>query len=674
MNRRRTSPSKPVRLNRSTVELRAQRQWFEVILSGIGDAVITADMKENVNFMNAVAESLTGWSHDAAQGLPLESVFRIVHEQTGASVENPALRALREGAVFGLANHTLLLTKDGRKTSIDGSSAPVRGHEGTCLGAVLIFRDITERRQADESRALLAEIVDSSEDAIISKSLDGIITSWNAAAERLFEYSAVEAVGRSITMIIPPERLGEETHILSRLRAGGRIEHFETVRVTKSGRPVHISLTVSPIRNRDGEIIGASKIARDITGRVRAEEERTQLLASERTAREDAEAASRAKDEFVAIISHEIRSPLNAILGWSQMIRQGALEKDRLNRALENIERNVRAQVQLLGDLLDMSQAIVGKLRINTRPVDVMTCIEAAFDSIRPATEAKSIRIELHRGPGASIVTGDADRLQQVFWNLLSNAVKFTPKHGHIKVAVQRLNSHLDIIVSDSGCGIRKEFLPHIFERFTQDDATSAHRRAGLGLGLAIVRHLVELHGGTVRAESAGEGQGATLTVTLPVRVVREAADDLNALTPGSVQFSAIGNGVALNGVRVMIVDDEPDARELLTTILTSQGAETVAYASAADAIAAINDWKPAVLVSDIGMPDCDGYAFLQQVRSLTSPQRYVPAVALTSYARPEDRLRALAVGFHVHVPKPVEMMELLMVVASLSNRHLFGG
>jgi len=458
------------------------------------------------------------------------------------------------------------------------------------------------------------------------------------------------------------------------LRAGGRIEHFETVRVTKSGRPVHISLTVSPIRNRDGEIIGASKIARDITGRVRAEEERTQLLASERTAREDAEAASRAKDEFVAIISHEIRSPLNAILGWSQMIRQGALEKDRLNRALENIERNVRAQVQLLGDLLDMSQAIVGKLRINTRPVDVMTCIEAAFDSIRPATEAKSIRIELHRGPGASIVTGDADRLQQVFWNLLSNAVKFTPKHGHIKVAVQRLNSHLDIIVSDSGCGIRKEFLPHIFERFTQDDATSAHRRAGLGLGLAIVRHLVELHGGTVRAESAGEGQGATLTVTLPVRVVREAADDLNALTPGSVQFSAIGNGVALNGVRVMIVDDEPDARELLTTILTSQGAETVAYASAADAIAAINDWKPAVLVSDIGMPDCDGYAFLQQVRSLTSPQRYVPAVALTSYARPEDRLRALAVGFHVHVPKPVEMMELLMVVASLSNRHLFGG
>ena len=347
-----------------TGELKRQRKWFEVTLASIGDGVITADVDGNVTMLNPVAEQLTGWTTAEAIGRPLQEVFHIVNEDTRAKVENPALRAIKDGVIYGLANHTLLIGKNGREVSIDDSGAPITSG-GETLGAVLVFRDITERRRAEQTRALLACIVDSSEDAIVSKSLEGIITSWNHSAERMFGWTSAEAVGKSITMIIPTELREEEAMILGRLRQGQRIEHFETIRVTKDGRRLNISLTVSPVRNRNGEVIGASKIARDITDRVRAEEEGAMLHASERAARERAEAASRAKDEFVAMISHEIRSPLNAILGWSQMLRQGALDETATANAIESIERNARAQAQLVSDLLDISRVITGKLRIN---------------------------------------------------------------------------------------------------------------------------------------------------------------------------------------------------------------------------------------------------------------------------------------------------------------------
>ncbi len=648
-------------------ELKHQRQWFEIALASIGDGVITADMQGQVTFLNPVAESLTGWSHQEAVGQPLEKVFCIVNEESHAPVENPALRAMKEGVVFGLANHTLLIAKNGKEISIDDSGAPIKTDKEEFLGAVLVFRDITERRRSEAAQALLTAIVDSSEDAIVSKTLDGTITSWNAAAERMFEYSVDEAMDQPITMIIPAERLDEETLILNRLRRGERIAHFETVRVAKSGKQVNISLTVSPVRNKHGEVIGASKIARDITERVRADEERKRLLASERALREHAEAASRAKDEFVAMISHEIRAPLNAVLGWVQMLRQGTLDQDSSKRALESIERNARAQVQLLGDLLDISRAVTGKLKIDPHPVELTTSLETAIETIRPAAGAKSITIDMHHAPSGSLVTGDADRLHQIFWNLLSNAIKFTPKHGRIKVKIERLNSHLEVSISDSGIGIPADFLPYVFERFTQADTGSSRKHGGLGLGLAIVRHLVELHGGTIRADSAGEGQGATFTVTLPVRAVRESAFDFDLAEPASMD--AFADRFALDGLRVMIVDDEIETRELLTAMLTSRGAEVEACASAAEALSVIDDWKPAILVSDIGMPEEDGYAFIKRVRMLSSAQRTVPAIALTAYARTEDRMRAFSAGFQMHVPKPVEAMELLMVIASLANR-----
>lgn len=657
-----------VAVAKTTEEFSEQRQWFEVALSSIGDGVITADTEGLVTFLNPVAESLTGWTRAEAQGQPLEKVFRIVNEDTRQEVENPALRAIREGVVIALANHTLLISKDGREIAIDDSGAPIRSGTSS-VGAVLVFRDISERRQGEQARALLAGIVDSSEDAIVSKSLEGIITSWNAAAERMFGYTASEAVGKPINIIIPAEHQDEEKVILSQLRLGRRVDHFETIRVTKSGEMKNISLTVSPVRDTSGAIIGASKIARDITDRIRAEEERTRLLASESAARHHAEAANRAKDEFLAMISHEIRSPLNAILGWAQMLRLGKLDQAGMERAVESIERNARAQVQLLSDLLDISRVITGKLRIEPRPIDVLNSLEAALESIRPAADAKSIDIVVSHSHSGTIVSGDADRLQQVFWNLFSNAVKFTPTHGRIAITVERLGSHLQIEVTDSGIGIKKEFLPYVFDRFSQADTSSTREHTGLGLGLAIVRHLVELHGGIVRVHSAGEGQGTTFTIRLPVRALKEeeAGRDIAHLSVEALD--SLATNIALEGLRVMIVDDEAEARDLLTMMLEGRGAEVKACASAQEALTTINEWPPSILVSDISMPGEDGYSFIKKVRNLGPENRDIPAIALTAFARPEDRMRALAAGFQMHVPKPVEAMELLMVIASLANR-----
>lgn len=643
------------------------QQWLQVTLASIGDGVITIDAEGKVTFLNPVAEKLTGWPSDEARGLPLDTVFKIINEDSRTVVENPAIRALREGVVFGLANHTILLTRDGKEIAIDDSGAPIKIAD-SLHGAILVFRDVGEQRQGERARALLAGIVNSSDDAIVSKTLDGTITSWNAAAERMFGYTAEEAVGQSITLIIPKDRLDEETLILSKLRRGERIDHFDTIRVTKDGKFKNISLTVSPVRDSAGNIIGASKIARDITDRMRSEEERIRLLKSETAARMKAEAASRAKDEFLAMISHEIRSPINAILGWSQLLEQGNLDEVSVKRATATISRNARAQVQLLSDLLDISRVITGKLKLNTRPVDVRISLDAAIESVRSAADAKSISIAVSQKDKQAVVTADADRLQQVFWNLLANAVKFTPTDGTISVVVKRSGSGVAIQVKDGGIGIKREFLPYVFDRFSQADASSTREHGGLGLGLAIVRHLVELHGGLVHAASEGENKGATFTVTLPIRALKEAPSpeiaDLNleGLTEFAQQFT-------LNGLKILVVDDEPEARELLATMLQLRGAEVQTCGSAAESLPVIEEWEPSVVVSDISMPIEDGYSLIKKIRRMPNAQK-LPAVALTAYARPQDRMRALAAGFNMHVSKPVEAGELVMVIASLCDRR----
>jgi PAS domain S-box-containing protein len=828
----------------------------------------------------------------------------------------------------------------------------------------------------------LAALIDSADDAIISKTLEGIITSWNQGAERIFGFTAEEAIGNPITIIIPPDHLDEEPEILRRLGAGERIEHFETVRQRKDGKRLDISLTVSPIKGPDGKVVGASKIARDVTEQLRArraldeaterlrlalaashlgdwswdletdivdcsetaarifgipsgphmtwtqmrdllfpeDRERTrvtidQALANhtdydieyritrldnseawissrgrgiyapdgrvmgmlgfiqdisyskrtEETLREQAEAlrtlnevgqlisaeldlhktvqavtdaateltgarfgsffynvlneegasymlytlagvsreafahfpmpratdlfgptfrgegvvriadvkkdprygrnspyygmpeghlpvvsylavpvvsrsgdvlgglffghpepgifterdgivvaglasqaavamdnarlyetakraraeaeraaaenerlyrqaeeSSRLKDEFLATISHELRTPLSAILGWARMLRMGQLTQEDAGKALETIERNARAQAQLIDDLLDVSRIITGKLRMDVQPADPNTFIEAAVEAVRPAADAKGVRVQKIIDTGPIAIPGDPVRLQQVVWNLLSNAIKFTPRGGRVQIQSQRVNSHLEIIVSDSGQGIAADFLPHVFDRFRQADQKTSRQHGGMGLGLAIVRHLVELHGGSVRAESEGEGHGSTFTVMLPITPIYQVDQSGGRVHPAARDLLPHLDDCSdrLDGLRVLVVDDEADTRDLLKQELEYCGANVKCVGTAKEALDLVKGNLTDILISDIGMPVVDGYDLIKQVRGLP-PDRggKIPAIALTAYTRTEDRLQSLRAGYDMHVPKPVELAELVAVAATVVRR-----
>jgi signal transduction histidine kinase/ActR/RegA family two-component response regulator len=400
---------------------------------------------------------------------------------------------------------------------------------------------------------------------------------------------------------------------------------------------------------------------------IRAQQDR---IIHEQVARERAEAANRAKDEFVAMISHELRTPLSAMLGWAQLLHNGNLNPAAAARAVDAIERNARTQSQLIEDLLDMSRVIAGKLTLNVRPIKFTDVIDAALESVRPGAGAKELRLDVCLDRKDDVVSGDAARLQQIVWNLLSNAIKFTPKQGRIEVRLARIDSNLQLTVSDSGAGIPHEFLPYVFDRFAQAENTGRSKYGGLGLGLAIVRHLTELHGGTVRADSPGDGLGATFTLTLPLSPIREDATTKRVHIAGTRVVSKAGE--ALNGLRILIVDDEVETLELLTATLSQRGADVKPCLSASAALEAITQWRPSILVSDIGMPDEDGYQLIAKVRASEQKRGgQIPAVALTAYARTQDRVRALAAGFQMHVPKPVETEELVMAVASLAGRPI---
>jgi signal transduction histidine kinase/ActR/RegA family two-component response regulator len=396
---------------------------------------------------------------------------------------------------------------------------------------------------------------------------------------------------------------------------------------------------------------------------------RQQLLGSEQDARRSAEVANRLKDEFLCTVSHELRTPLTAINGWALMMRSGRLDAAHSDRAIENIVRSARAQNQLIDDLLDVSRIITGRVRLNVSPLKLGSVIASAVETIRPTAEAKGIRLSAQLDSTAEAMSGDAERLQQVVWNLLSNAVKFTPDGGRVEVRLKRANSRVEIVVADNGQGIKPEFLPYVFERFRQEDSGANRQHGGLGLGLAIVRHIVELHGGTVRAASEGLGKGATFTVALPIAAALPVlSEELRDKAPGGI--FAPENAPSLAGVRALFVDDEADARELITMMLAESGAEVRTAVSAQEALASCDEWRPDVLISDIGMPGEDGYSLVKKLRVWESERGgHIPAVALTAYGRREDRLRALSAGYECHIPKPVEPAELLAVVASLTNR-----
>ena len=555
-----------------------------------------------------------------------------------------------------------MLAKDGSiRDVIINSSAYFEN--GEFVHTRCFTRDVTDDARTEKALRHLAAIVETTDDAVISKDLNGIITSWNPAAQRLYGYTAEEVIGKSVTVLIPAERPDEEPAILARLRRGERIDHYETVRVAKDGRRLDVSLTVSPIQDASGKIIGASKIARDITQQKKAQNEIARLLAAERAARQEVEVASRTKDEFLATLSHELRTPLTAMLGWLTILRSHKLDEKTTQHAIETIERNAKAQAQLIEDLVDISRIVGGKLSLQVGPIELYPVIDAAVEVVKPAADAKNISVEINYDATVGPVSGDAARLQQIIWNLLSNAVKFTPNRGSVFVEYRRQGAFAEVIVRDTGIGISPDFLPHVFERFRQAESTATRSHRGMGLGLAIVRHLVELQGGAVSVESAGENQGSTFTVHLPLAAVPKAL-------PASAHASEADGDFAqaLDGLRILLVEDEPDARELIAILLQGSGATVEAVDTASSALQRLPIFIPDVLVSDIGLPRESGYDLIRKIRSLSSEVNKIPAIALTAFATENDRKMSLSAGFQAHLAKPVEPADLLNTIEGLMN------
>jgi PAS domain S-box-containing protein len=680
---------------RAEQALSESERRFREMLDALPAAIYTTDAKGQLTYFNPAAVEFSG--HTPEIGTDEWWVSWKLYYPDGAPLphdECPMANSLREGRAIRKVE-AIAERPDGKRIWFEPYPTPLRDGEGRIVGGINMLVDITERKRAEVAIAQLAAIVESSNDAIISKDLNGIITSWNKGAEKLFGYAAEEVVGKPITILFPPDRLDEESRILERIRRNERVEHYETVRRCKDGHEIDISLTVSPIRDRGGKIIGASKIARDISERKRIEAERKEMLYRESAARAEAEAANRSKDEFLTMVSHELRSPLNAILGYNRMLHEGLPDEAQVKEACNIIERNAGTQLRLIEDLLDTARIVSGKLTLEMRKTYVGAVITEAFNMIRPEAEAKGIRMriadcglriaEAGRSQSA-FVLGDAVRLQQIVWNLLSNAIKFTPANGQVELCAELVGEHIRIIVSDTGKGIRPEFLPQVFDRFRQSDSSSAQRYGGLGLGLALVKHLAELHGGQVEAASDGEGCGATFTVTLPlatesepVAAVPPALAASTPLTHGKAWTDAGSqlSGPAIAGVRVLVVDDQEESRALLADFLGRCDAIVMTASSGAEALAILSNSPDGarhdIVLCDISMPEEDGYAVLRRIRSLEAARgiaasQQIPAVALTALAGSEDRLRALNSGFQFHIAKPVDPVELLFVIANVTG------
>ena len=535
------------------------------------------------------------------------------------------------------------------------------------------------RESEQRYRTLVEQVRDY---AIFSTDLRGRATTWNQGVKRILGFDEAEFIGQDIRTIFTPEDIAQGVPGKDLEEAGrtGAASNDRWMR-RKNGERFFANGVTTALRH-DGQVVGFTKVMRDQTERQAFQREREALLASEQASRMEADAANRAKDLFLATLSHEMRTPLNAIVGWLSILRGEECEEGDLKEGLDVIERNTRAQVQLIEDVLDVSRIVSGKLRLEMRLCDLAEVVKSGIDVVRPAAEARGITLDVLLDPSAGKATCDPARIQQVVWNLVSNAVKFTPRGGMVRVTLARDQSTLRIQVTDTGQGIAAELLPFVFDRFRQADSSTRRRFGGLGLGLSIVKHLVELHGGTAEARSAGAGKGATFTVRLPIRAVRIGED------PDEPRRAATGIGeragadtqaddaqgadvplVRLDGLRVLVVEDEPDARRLLVKVLEAVGATVTAAASADEALDALPKVHPDVLVSDLGMPDQDGFDLIREVRRRGHNAKDLPAVALTAFVYKDDQRQTLLAGFQVHVPKPVDPRDLTAVIASLAGR-----
>lgn len=748
-----------------------RHEVFRVTLRSIGDAVITTDVAGRVTSINGVGESLTGWSYDDAVGQPLDRVFHIVNEVTRKPVESPATRVLREGVIVGLANHTILIKKDGTQCPIDDSAAPIRNEEGYVSGCVLIFRDVTAQRLIEREKAnqlltarLLAAIVESSNDAIISKSLQGIIQSWNAAAEQLFGFTAAEAVGRHISIIIPPERLTEEDQIIASLKAGKRIEHYETERVCKDGRRIFVSLTISPIRDDSGNVIGASKIVRDVTERKRVENDRQMFVTlvenstdfigicdlagvpffinraglemvglhsidearhvsvedfffpedqekimneffpsileighgeievrfrhfktgearwmaykvlvltdeagkpaafatvsqdvSERKRLEvdlrrlaaDLSDADRRKNEFLATLAHELRNPLAPMSNMLEVVKRANGEGEVLKRAYETIERQLAQMVRLVDDLLDLNRITHDRLELRNSEVELASVIQQAVEVARPLIDAAGHKLTINLPDEPIYLNADRARLAQVFGNLLNNSSKYTGPEGTVLLTAECSDGEVVVSVKDNGAGIPPDKLESIFDMFMQVDRSSERSQGGLGIGLTLVKRLTEMHGGSIEARSAGEGQGSEFVVRLPV-LERPAVVAQSDIAPESSPAR-----------RILIVDDNRDSAESLAMLLEITGNKTYMAHDGLEALEMIDAHRPEVVLLDIGLPKLNGHEVCRHLRSQPWGRNIV-VIALTGWGQEDDRRKSEEAGFNGHLVKPVDYDKLL--------------
>jgi PAS domain S-box-containing protein len=903
-------------LHRSRRRSETRREILRVTLASVGDAVITTDTDGRITGLNAVAETLTGWGGGEAAGQPLDAVFRIVNEDTRRPVENPATRALRDGTVVGLANHTVLVARDGTERPIDDSAAPIRDGQGRVTGCVLVFRDVTERRRAERQTArhladarLLASVVESSHDAIITKSLDGVIQTWNAAAERLFGYTAEQAVGRHISLLIPADRTAEEDQIIARLKAGQRVEHFDTVRLRSDGQPVLVSLTVSPLRDEAGRVVGASKIVRDVTGRRRAEERERRLLAeaaaanakfraffdqgplfagvmaldgtlleanrpsleecgytreevtgkkfwdcpwwnrsphlmatiqagvaraaagepfrvetpyfvadggqrvvdfillpirdeagrvaflaptgTDITDRKRAEAerqkfvtlvenstdfigmcdldgvpffvnraglemvgldgieqarrtpvrdfffpedqprivgeffpsvlakghgetevrfrhfktgearwmaykvlaltdaagravafatvsqdvterrrleddlrklaadlsdAGRRKDEFLATLAHELRNPLAPIRNSLQVMRLAGGGSETVEKARCVVERQVEQMVRLVDDLLDVSRITTGKVVLRRERVRLASVIESAVETSRPLVEQMGHGLTVTLPGQQLVVDADPTRLAQVFVNLLNNAAKYTERGGHVWLTAERQGSDAVVSVRDTGVGIAADQLPRIFDMFSQVARSLERSQGGLGIGLTLVRRLVEMHDGRIEARSEGVGRGSEFVVRLPVVVEASVPPPAERPEPAAPRSS----------LRILIVDDNRDGADSLGMMLRMMGNDTRTAYDGQQGVDAAGEFRPDVILLDIGLPRLNGYEACRRIRGQPWGTGVV-LIAVTGWGQEEDRRRSHEAGFDHHMVKPVDPQSLMKLLAELN-------
>lgn len=633
------------------------REVFRVTLRSIGDAVITTDIAGCVTYINGIGESLTGWSHDEALGQPLDRVFHIVNEATRLPVENPATRALRQGIVVGLANHTILIRKDGSECPIDDSAAPIRDELGYVSGCVLIFRDVTAQRLVEQEKAnqlltarLLASIVESSNDAIIAKSLEGIIQSWNAAAERVFGYTAEEAVGRHISLVIPPDRIAEEDQIIASLKQGKRIEQYETERLRSNGQRITVSLTISPIKDDAGNVIGASKIVRDISDRKRLEDDLRRLAA-------DLSENDRRKNEFLATLAHELRNPLAPMSNMLEVVKHANGDGQILKQAHDTIERQLGQMVRLVDDLLDMNRITHDRLELRRSEVELSSVIQQAVEVARPLIDASRQELTIELPDEPIYLHADRARLAQVFGNLLNNSSKYTRPHGRISLRAQRVdheNSGLVVTVTDNGAGIPPDKLETIFDMFMQVDRSTERSQGGLGIGLTLVKRLAEMHGGTIEARSAGEGKGSEFVVRLPIleKPAQAVGNASNESTESKPQR------------RILIVDDNKDSADSLAMLLEITGNETYMAHDGVEAVEAVEKYRPEVILLDIGLPKLDGHEVCRRVREQPWGKD-ITVIALTGWGQEDDRRKSEEAGFNGHLVKPVDYDQLLKMLGS---------